>query len=666
MDVGAVVQATWRLESARIIAGLTRLVHDVGRAEEFAQDALVAALRQWPRTGIPDNPAAWLMTTAKRRAIDDIRRAERFERRRERFAAETTGEPVRDDILRLTFLTCHPLLPPPERIALTLRLVAGLTPEEIARAFLTHPARINQRVAAAKRRLTEAGASLDDSTMEERLPSVLDVVYLIFNEGYSATAGEDLVRADLCLQALRLGRMIAELAQDESEVHGLVALMELQASRTAARTGPSGAPVRLEEQDRSRWDPLLIRRGFAAMLRARDLGGPPGTYLLQAAIAASHARARRAGETDWTQIAALYDVLVRLQPTPIVRLNRAVAVGRARGAAEALALVDSLVDDPALRDYHLLPSVRGDLLARLGRDAEARLEFERAAALTANASEQAYLRRRAGELPAVAAAGTTLGEAVREFLGRDDLGSATRRSYGQTLHRLCRSLGEQFPLDAVTPDRVASACRTAWGQVAPATWNRHRAAVRSFADWAALGHLASGLDRRPQKSTHDGSGGAPALEALWRSAAPLRERTLWRLLYESGAPVTAVLSLNVEDLDVADRRARTGRHWITWRSGAATLLSELTADRRRGPLFLTGRRPGPAAARGPSERCPETGRQRLSYERAEYLFKQATRRLDPSGRGFTLRQLRNAGTTGDGGAPRTNATGEPGAGTGAA
>src|SRR6266545_3729033 len=286
MDIAQTVQAVWKLESARIIAGLTRLVHDVGRAEDFAQDALLAALEQWPRAGVPDNPAAWLMTTAKRRAIDDIRRAGRLEQRRARLtAAETAAkaaadaaEPAGDDVLRLMFLTCHPLLPMTERVALTLRLVAGLTAAEIARAFLTHETQINQRIATAKRRLAEAGVSLQESTVDDRLPSVLGVVYLIFNEGYSATAGEDLIRADLCREALRLGRMLAELAPHEPEVHGLVALMEIQASRTAARTGPSGEPVPLEEQDRARWDPLLIRRGFAAMLRARDLGGPPGPH----------------------------------------------------------------------------------------------------------------------------------------------------------------------------------------------------------------------------------------------------------------------------------------------------------------------------------------------------------------------------------------------------
>ncbi len=648
MDIGQTVQAVWKLESARIIAGLTRLVHDVGRAEEFAQDALLAALEQWPRAGVPDNPAAWLMTTAKRRAIDDIRRAGRLEQRRARLAAaeaaaeaaDEAADPAGDDVLRLMFLTCHPLLPMTERVALTLRLVAGLTAAEIARAFLTHEAQINQRIATAKRRLAEAGVSLQESTVDDRLPSVLGVVYLIFNEGYSATAGEDLIRADLCREALRLGRMLAELAPHEPEVHGLVALMEIQASRTAARTGPSGEPVPLEEQDRARWDPLLIRRGFAAMLRARDLGGPPGPYVLQAAIAVCHAQARRAEDTDWAQIASLYDALAKLLPTPIVQLNRAVAIGRARGPQDGLALVDALVDDPVLRDYHLLPSVRGDLLARLGRTAEARLEFERAAALTANATEQAFLRRRATELPASEPAGPTLGAAVRLFLGRDGLDMATRRSYGQTLHRLGRALGEQLPLDAATPDRIARAFEVAWGQAAARTWNRHRSAVRSFAGWAGRSDLATGLDRRPEAGGGTESIAPAGLEALWRLDLPLRERTLWRLLHESAAPVTTVLALNVENLDLADRRARVGRRWVTWRSRTAALLPELTAGRSQGPLFLTDRRPGPAAAGSPADLCPHTGRQRLSYERAEYLFKQATRQLDPSGNGYTLRQLR--------------------------
>jgi RNA polymerase sigma factor (sigma-70 family) len=649
MDIGRTVQAVWKLESARIIAGLTRIVHDVGRAEEFAQDALVSALEQWPETGVPDNPGAWLMTTAKRRAIDDIRRAERLEHRREQLAHELQQEqePQRDDVLRLMFLSCHPVLPSAERVALTLRLVGGLTAGEIARAFLTHEAQINQRIAAAKRRLAEAGVSFElpeGSTIDDRLTSVLGVVYLIFNEGYSATSGDDLIRPGLCLEALRLGRMLAGLAPDEAEVHGLVALMEIQASRTAARTGPSGEPIPLEEQHRGRWDPLLIRRGFAAMLRARDLDGPPGPYVLQAAIAVCHAQARRAEDTDWAQIAALYDALVRLMPTPIVQLNRAVAVGRAQRPEAGLALVDSLVDDPLLRDYHLLPSVRGDLLLRLGRGEEARHEFERAAALTANATEHAFLRRRADEIPIAAATGPTLGQAVRDFLGRDDLDAATLRSYGQTLRRLCLALGEQLPLDSATPDRVARAFETAWALAAAKTWNRHRSAVRSFSAWAGLADLAAELDRRAETAPRPAAIARSQLDALCgRADLALRERTLWRLLHESGAPVKAVLSLNVEDLDHADRRARAGRHWVTWRSGSSRLLPELAGGRTRGPLFLTDRRPGPARTPADADLCPETGRRRLSYERAEYLLKQATKSLDPAGNGYTLRQIRALG-----------------------
>jgi RNA polymerase sigma factor (sigma-70 family) len=638
VDIGRTVQAVWKLESARIIAGLTRLVHDVGRAEECAQDALVAALEQWPHTGVPDNPAAWLMTTAKRRAIDDIRRRERLEERRERLATEAANqpEPAGDDVLRLMFLSCHPVLPATERVALTLRLVAGLSVAEIARAFLTHEAQINQRVAAAKRRLVEAGVSLDDSTMDDRLPSVLGVVYLVFNEGYSATAGDDLIRADLCHEALRLGRMLAELAPHEPEVHGLVALMEIQASRTAARTGPTGEPIPIEQQNRARWDGLLIRRGFTAMLRARDLGQPPGPYVLQAAIAVCHAQARQAEETDWDQIASLYDALVRLQPTPIIQLNRAVAIGRARGPQAGLTLVDSLVDDPLLRDYHLLPSVRADLLVRLGRDAEARLEFERAAALTANRTEQAFLRRRADELPATAAAtGPTLGQAVREFLARFD--PATRHSYGQTLHRLGRTLGEEIPMAAVTADRTARAFHTAWGHAAARTWNRHRSTLRSFGDWAGQGGLAERIERRAEPTGRVQPVEPTRLAAVWALDVGLRERALWRLLHESGAAISTVLGLNVEQLDQADRRARVGRRWLSWRSASAALLAELTAGRTAGPLFLTRRRPGPTST---ADLCPTTGRQRLSYVRAEFLFKQATRPLDPAGRGYTLRQLR--------------------------
>jgi RNA polymerase sigma factor (sigma-70 family) len=389
MDVRRTLDSLWKLESARIVAALTRVVHDVGRAEELAQDALVSALEQWPVSGVPDNPGAWLMTAAKRRAVDEIRRAHRLKRKQEQLAyelkqREAEREPERDDVLRLIFLSCHPVLPSSAQVALTLRLVAGLTNEEIARAFLVSEAEIVQRIAGAKKTLAQENVRFElpiGSGLAERLSSVLGVIYLIFNEGYAATSGDDLIRSDLCLEALRLGRLLAELAPNESEVHGLVALMEIQASRTPARTGPSGEPVPLEEQNRGRWDPLLIRRGFAAMLRAREIGGIPGPYLLQAAIAVCHAQARNAAETDWAQIASLYDALCRLLPTPVVHLNRAVAVGRAFGPAMGLALVDSLVDDPHLRDYHLVPSVRGDFLARLSRADVARMEFCRASCM---------------------------------------------------------------------------------------------------------------------------------------------------------------------------------------------------------------------------------------------------------------------------------------------
>lgn len=651
MEVPRAVDAIWKLESARIIAGLTRLTHDVGRAEEFAQDALVAALEQWPAAGVPENPGAWLMTTAKRRAIDDLRRQSRQTRRQEQYAREqlelpgqpTEDAPERDDVLRLILLSCHPVLAPAERVALTLRLVGGLTAGEIARAFLTTEAQINQRIAAAKRSLAAAGVSFElpeDEFLADRLSSVLGVVYLIFNEGYSATAGDDLMRPGLCLEALRLGRLLAELAPGEAEVHGLVALMEIQASRSAARTGPDGEPIQLEEQNRGRWDPLLIRRGFAALLRARDLGGPPGPYVLQAAIAVNHAQAKRAEDTDWGQIATLYDALVRLQPTPVVQLNRAVAVGRAHGPEAGLSIVDSLLDTPTLRDYHLLPSVRGDLLLRLGRGEEARREFERAATLTANATEQAFLRRRAAEIKPSDVVGRTLGAATRDFLARDCMDASTRRSYGQTLKRLGLTLGD-LPLPAMTAAQVTRVFELAWASAAGRTWNRHRAAVRSFGSWAGLEDLAAGLERRPETAAATTPIDPAQLEELCgHPQVPLRERALWRLLAESTAPISAVLALNVEDLDLADRRATGGRARVSWRAGASALLPELVAGRSRGPLFLTDRRPGPARTPDVADQCPQTGRRRLSYERAEYLFKQATRRLDPAGVGFTLRQLR--------------------------
>ncbi|MFC5640529.1 DUF6596 domain-containing protein [Kitasatospora cinereorecta] len=686
-DVHRTVDVVWKLESAKIVAALTRMVHNVGLAEELAQDALVAALEQWPTAGIPANPGAWLTAIAKRRAVDHIRRAELHSRKQEELAhalarhpaeepsgaweAGEAGEPGQDDVLRLMLISCHPVLSTEARVALTLRLLGGLTAEEIGRAFLTPATAITQRIAAAKRTLAEHGVPFDlpvGEELAERLASVLEVVYLVFNEGYSATSGEDLIRPGLCQEALRLGRLLAELAPDEPEVHGLVALMEVQASRAAARTGPSGEPVQLHEQNRGRWDQLLIRRGFGALLRARTAGAgrPPGPYVLQAAIAVCHARARSAADTDWAQIATLYGALERLLPTPVVRLNRAVAVGMADGPAAGLALVDGLTADPALRDYHLLPSVRGDLLERQGRAADARREFERAAALTRNAAERAFLERRAEALVAAdpvaaadpaAAGGRTLGRAAREFLGRDGLDAGTVRSYGQTLRRLELSLGAGLPLASLTADRVAGVFAAAWGGAAPATWNRHRAAVRSFAAWAGLdgtadphgdgpadepsGGPAAGIERRTGRSVPAAGLSPEQLAALWeRPGAALRERTLWRLLHESRATVAAVLALDVQDLDLDDRRALVRDTWVGWRAGTARLLPELIAGRTRGPLFLADRRPGPARRPGPTDLCPETGRSRLSYERAEYLFKRATRGLDPDGRGYTLRQLR--------------------------
>jgi len=630
------VDAVWKLESARIIAGLTRIVHDVGVAEELAQDALVAALEQWPASGVPDNPGAWLMAVAKRRAIDQIRRSQLLERKQEQLARDLEQQPERepDDVLRLMFISCHPILPTAARAALTLRLIGGLSAAEIGRAFLTTEPKITQRIAEAKQTLAAQRVPFELPAGPElvaRLSSVLEVIYLIFNEGYSATAGEDLIRPDLCLEALRLGRLLTGLAPDEPEVHGLVALMEIQASRTDARTGPDGEPVQLHEQNRARWDQLLIRRGFTAMLRARDLGGTPGPYVLQAAIAVCHAQARTAEDTDWTQIAALYEALARLLPTPVVQLNRAVAVGMARGPQSGLDLVDSLTTDPALQAYHLLPGVRGDLLAKLNRLAEARLEFERAAALTGNSAEREFLLRRAAALSGPQMKEATLSQAAQDFLGREDLNAGTIQSYGQTLRRLSLTLGGSLPLAALTPDQVARAFTMAWGSAAARTWNRHRSAIRSFSAWASLNDLASALDRRPETASL-----RPILDldALWARELPLREHTLWRLLYESAAGAKTVLALNVEDLDLDDRRAWAGKTWITWRSQTARLLPELLADRARGPVFLADRRPGPARTPPEGDLCPHTGRGRLSYERAEYLFKQAT--------GHTLRQLKPA------------------------
>jgi RNA polymerase sigma factor (sigma-70 family) len=413
------IQAVWRIESPRLIAGLARLVRDVGLAEELAQDALVAALERWPESGVPDNPGAWLMATAKRRAIDELRRGKRLERKHEELGhtlearqalavqdlEAALDEDVGDDLLRLILTACHPVLSTDARVALTLRLLGGLTTEEIARAFLVPEPTVAQRIVRAKRTLAEAQVPFEvprGAELDARLSSVLQVIYLIFNEGYSATAGEDWLRPELCEDALRLGRILAGLVPDEPEVHGLVALMELQASRSRARVGPSGEPILLLDQNRARWDPLLIRRGLAALERAGTLGGEQGPYALQAAIAACHARARTPEETDWPRIAALYAALVQVIPSPVVELNRAVAISMAFGPAAGLELVDALASEPALEDYHLLPSVRGDLLWKLGRFDEARAEFERAASLTRNTRERDVLLGRAAQCQAQA------------------------------------------------------------------------------------------------------------------------------------------------------------------------------------------------------------------------------------------------------------------------
>jgi RNA polymerase sigma factor (sigma-70 family) len=413
-DAHRTIDAVWRIESPRLIAGLARIVRDVGLAEDLAQDALVAALERWPESGVPDNPGAWLMATAKHRAIDVLRRRALAERKHEELGHELEArqeealpdldaaidDDVGDDLLRLVFISCHPVLSSEARVALTLRLLGGLTTEEIARAFLVPEPTVAQRIVRAKRTLAEARVPFEvprGAEFAARLSSVLEVVYLIFNEGYSATAGDDWMRPALCEDALRLGRILAGLAPKEPEVHGLVALMEIQASRSRARVGPSGEPVLLLDQDRSRWDQLLIRRGLAALERAEKLGGASGPYALQAAIAACHARARTAAETDWALIAALYEALARLAPSPVVELNRAVAVGMASGPAAGLELVDALTSEPLLKAYHLLPSVRGDLLAKLGRFDEAHAEFELAASLTRNERERTLLLERAAD-----------------------------------------------------------------------------------------------------------------------------------------------------------------------------------------------------------------------------------------------------------------------------
>jgi RNA polymerase sigma-70 factor (ECF subfamily) len=406
------INAVWRIESAKLIAGLTRMVGDVGIAEDLAQDALLVALERWPESGVPDNPGAWLMTTAKRRAIDLLRRDKRLALKHEQLGHELEAEQERavpdldaslddhvgDDLLRLMFISCHPVLSTEARVALTLRLLGGLSTDEIARAFLVPIATIAQRIVRAKKTLSEAKVPFEvprGTELEARLASVLEVIYLVFNEGYSATAGDDWMRPALCEDALRLGRVLAELAPGEPEVYGLVALMEIQASRTRARVSASGEPILLLDQDRTKWDRVLIGRGLAALDRAAALGGAQGPYAVQAAIAACHARAHEAESTDWARIAALYEVLARLNPSPVVELNRAVAVSMASGPAAGLALVDALTSEPSLTDYHLLPSVRGDLLMKLGRKEEARAEFERAASQTRNAREQALLLARA-------------------------------------------------------------------------------------------------------------------------------------------------------------------------------------------------------------------------------------------------------------------------------
>jgi RNA polymerase sigma factor (sigma-70 family) len=412
------IEAVWRIESAKVIAHVARIVRDVGVAEELAQDALIAALEHWDE-GVPDNPGAWLMATAKNRALDRLRQDALHARKHEELGHELDAmqahvvpdfvdaldaarqDDIGDDLLRLVFTACHPVLSTDARVALTLRLLGGLTTEEIARAFLVPEPTIAQRIVRAKRTLTEARVPYEvprADALAPRLASVLEVIYLVFNEGYSATAGDDWMRPALCNEALRLGRIVAELMPQESEAQGLVALMEIQASRTHARVDAEGRPVLLMDQDRSRWDPLLIRRGFAALARSEALGGARGPYALQAALAACHARARTADATDWAQIVALYDALSQVSPSPVVELNRAVAVSMAFGPAAALEIVDALAKEPSLANYHWLPSVRGDLLAKLGRKAEARQEFERAAAMTRNARERDLLIDRAEAL----------------------------------------------------------------------------------------------------------------------------------------------------------------------------------------------------------------------------------------------------------------------------
>jgi RNA polymerase sigma factor (sigma-70 family) len=412
-DTHRAIDAVWRIESPRLIAGLTRIVHDIGLAEDLAQDALVAALEKWPESGVPDNPGAWLMATAKHRAIDHFRRNTRLDRKHEELGRELAAkemavpdldsaldDDVGDDLLRLVFISCHPVLSTEAQVALTLRLLGGLTTEEIARAFLVPEPTIAQRIVRAKRTLAEKDVPFEvprGAELAARLSSVLGVLYLIFNEGYSATAGDDWMRPALCEEALRLGRVLAGLAPREPEVYGLVALMEIQASRSKARAGPKGEPILLFDQNRAHWDQLLIRRGLAALEDAEKMGAAPGRYALQAKIAACHARARTPEETDWRRIVTFYDELSEVSPSPVVELNRAVAVAMAFGPAAGLELVDSLIAEPSLQKYHLLPSVRGDLLKKLSRFDEARAEFARAASLTQNARERELLLQRVQE-----------------------------------------------------------------------------------------------------------------------------------------------------------------------------------------------------------------------------------------------------------------------------
>jgi RNA polymerase sigma factor (sigma-70 family) len=411
IDIHGSIDAVWRIESPKLIASLTRIVRDIGLAEDLAQDALVAALEQWPKSGVPENPGAWLMATAKHRAIDHFRRNTLLDRKHEELGREVAEQEMKvpdlnaalddnvgDDLLRLVFIACHPVLSTEAQVALTLRLLGGLTTDEIARAFLVPEPTMAQRIVRAKRTLSEKQVPFEvprGPELAARLSSVLAVIYLIFNEGYAATAGDDWLRPALCDDALRLGRVLAELAPKEPEVHGLVALMELQASRAKARVGPSGEPILLKDQDRAQWDQLLIRRGLGALDRAKQLGIAAGPYVVQAELAACHAKARTPEETDWARIVRLYDALAQLSPSPVIELNRAVAVSMAFGPAAGLELVNALTSDPSLQKYHLLPSVRGDLLTKLRRFDEARLEFERAASLTRNVRERELLLQRA-------------------------------------------------------------------------------------------------------------------------------------------------------------------------------------------------------------------------------------------------------------------------------